>query len=92
MNAIGCEPPEPEERGSWVLEFACPHGPGEAVIVEGVTRVEALDIQDGLGCVAWRVRPLAEVRLLSDPWTHDGFLRCSPEPDPDLLSLDYEKD
>jgi hypothetical protein len=67
--------PGTDERQSWVVEFACPDGPPEAIVVDGKTRAEALEVRDGLGCPALRARPLSAVRLASEPWVHDGYLR-----------------
>jgi hypothetical protein len=60
----------------WVVSFACPGGHAEAVIVRASSREEALCVRDGLGCPARDARPLAEVRLMREPWSKDGFLRC----------------
>ena len=68
-----------DERRSWVVEFHCPHGPPEAIVVDGKTQAEALAVRDGLGCPARRARPLSEVRVAA-AWTHDGYLRVRLEP------------
>jgi hypothetical protein len=68
---------------SWAVQFRCPGDQvPEAIVVENGYWA-AVRAKDGLGCPAVRVRPLSEVRIAGEPWTHDGYLRIKIAEDTD---------